>query len=139
VMTVIRFGQGEPNTIVGGVMHLIGGGMWPLAMLVFFASFVVPLSKIAVLVLLLVTVRRGSAWRPRDRTLLYRVTEVVGAWSMVDIFLVGILAALVNLGALATVRPGVGAVFFGAAVVLTMLAAASFDPRLIWDRAGGPR
>jgi paraquat-inducible protein A len=139
VMTVVRFGQGEPNTIVGGVMHLIGGGMWPLAMLVFFASFVVPLSKIAVLVLLLVTVRSGSAWRRRDRTLLYRVTEVVGAWSMVDIFLVAILAALVNLGALATVRPGVGAVFFGAAVVLTMLAAASFDPRLIWDRAEGPR
>lgn len=139
VMTVIRFGQGEPNTIVGGVMHLIDGGMWPLAMLVFFASFVVPLSKIAVLVLLLETVRRGSAWRRRDRAALYRFTEVVGAWSMVDIFLVGILAALVNLGALATVRPGVGAVFFGAAVVLTMLAAMSFDPRLIWDRGQGRR
>jgi paraquat-inducible protein A len=139
VMTVIRFGQGEPNTILSGVMHLIDSGMWPLAMLVFFASFVVPLSKIAVLVLLLVTVHRGSAWRRSDRTLLYRVTEVVGAWSMIDIFLVGILAALVNLGAIATVRPGVGAVFFGAAVVLTMLAAMSFDPRLIWDRAERPR
>lgn len=139
VMTVIQFGQGEPNTIIGGVMHLISGGMWPLAMLVFFASFVVPLSKISVLVLLLETVRRGSAWRQRDRALLYRVTEVVGAWSMVDIFLVGILVALVNMGALASVRPGVGAVFFGAAVVLTMLAAASFDPRLVWDRAGRPR
>ena len=80
-------------------------------------------------------------WRRRDRTLLYRVTEVVGAWSMIDIFLVGILVALVNMEALATVRPGVGAIFFGAAVVLTMLAAMSFDPRLIWDRAerGGDR
>lgn len=139
VMTVIQLGQGDPNTILSGVTHLIAGGMWPLAMLVFFASFVVPLSKIAVLVLLLVTVQRGSGWRPRDRALLYRVTEVVGAWSMIDVFLVGILVALVNLGALATVRPGVGAVFFGAAVVLTMLAAMSFDPRLIWDRAGRPR
>ena len=139
VMTVLRFGQGEPNTILSGVTHLIDSGMWPLAMLVFFASFVVPLSKIAVLVLLLVTVHKGSAWRLRDRTLLYRVTEVVGAWSMIDIFLVGILVALVNLGALATVRPGVGAIFFGAAVVLTMLAAMSFDPRLIWDRAERPR
>jgi paraquat-inducible protein A len=141
VMTVIQFGQGEPNTILSGVLHLIDSGMWPLAMLVFFASFVVPLSKIAVLVLLLVTVQKGSAWRRRDRTLLYRVTEVVGAWSMVDIFLVGILAALVNLDALATIRPGVGAIFFGGAVVLTMLAAMSFDPRLIWDRAehGGDR
>lgn len=136
VMTVIQFGRGEPNTILSGVMHLIGSGMWPLALLVFFASFVVPLSKIAVLVLLLVTVQKGSAWRRRDRALLYRVTEVVGAWSMIDIFLVGILVALVNLGALASVRPGVGAIFFGAAVVLTMLAAMSFDPRLIWDRAG---
>jgi paraquat-inducible protein A len=141
VMTVIQFGQGEPNTILSGVMHLIDSGMWPLALLVFFASFVVPLSKIAVLVLLLVTVQKGSAWRRRDRTLLYRVTEVVGAWSMIDIFLVGILVALVNLDALASVRPGVGAIFFGAAVVLTMLAAMSFDPRLIWDRAerGGDR
>jgi paraquat-inducible protein A len=120
-------------------MHLISAGMWMLAMLVFFASFVVPLSKIAVLALLLVTVQRGSAWRRRDRALLYRVTEVVGAWSMIDIYLVGILVALVNLGALATVRPGVGAVFFGSAVVLTMAAAMSFDPRLIWDRAGRPQ
>jgi len=141
VMTVIQFGQGEPNTILSGVLHLIDSGMWPLAMLVFFASFVVPFSKIAVLVLLLVTVQKGSDWRRRDRTLLYRVTEVVGAWSMVDIFLVGILVALVNLDALASVRPGVGAIFFGGAVVLTMLAAMSFDPRLIWDRAerGGDR
>jgi paraquat-inducible protein A len=138
VMTVIQFGQGEPNTIVSGVMHLIDSGMWPLGMLVFFASFVVPLSKIAVLVMLLLTVQKGSAWRRRDRTLLYRVTEVVGAWSMIDIFLVGILVALVNMDALATVRPGVGAIFFGAAVVLTMLAAMSFDPRLIWDRAERP-
>jgi paraquat-inducible protein A len=135
VMTVIHFGHGEPSTILGGVMHLIDSGTWPLAMLVFFASFVVPVSKIAVLVLLLVTAQAGSAWRRRDRTLLYRVTEVVGAWSMVDIFLVGILVALVNFGSLATVRPGIGAVFFGAAVLLTMLAALSFDPRLIWDRA----
>ena len=141
VMTVIQFGQGDPNTILSGVMHLIDSGMWPLGMLVFFASFVVPLSKIAVLVMLLLTVQKGSTWRRRDRTLLYRVTEVVGAWSMIDIFLVGILVALVNMDALASVRPGVGAIFFGAAVVLTMLAAMSFDPRLIWDRAqrGGDR
>ena len=136
VMTVIRFGQGEPNTILSGVMHLIEDGAWPLALLVFFASFVVPITKIAALVLLLVTVQRGSAWRVRDRTLLYRVTEVVGAWSMIDIFLVGILVALVRMDGLATVYPGIGATFFGAAVVLTMLAARAFDPRLVWDRAG---
>jgi paraquat-inducible protein A len=136
VMTVIRFGQGEPSTILAGVIHLIEDGAVPLGLLVLFASFVVPIAKIISLVLLLVTVQRGSSWRVRDRTLLYRVTEAVGAWSMIDIFLVGILVALVRMDALATVHPGLGASFFGAAVVLTMLAAHSFDPRLVWDRAG---
>ena len=137
VMTVIRFGQGEPSTILAGVVHLIEDGAVPLALLVLFASFVVPLAKIVALVLLLVTVQRGSDWRTRDRTLLYRVTEAVGAWSMIDIFLVGILVSLVRMDALATVQPGLGATFFGAAVVLTMLAAHAFDPRLVWDRASG--
>ncbi|MGQ0652258.1 MAG: paraquat-inducible protein A [Betaproteobacteria bacterium] len=136
VMTVIRFGAGEPNTILSGVVHLIEDGAWPLAALVFFASFVVPITKILVLALLLITVQKDSGWRVRDRTLLYRVTEAVGAWSMVDIFLVAILVALVRLDALATVIPGIGATFFGAAVVSTMLAAHAFDPRLVWDRAG---
>jgi paraquat-inducible protein A len=137
VMTVMRFGQGEPSTILAGVVHLIQDGAWPLGLLVFFASFVVPLSKIAALAFLLVSVQRGSPWRRRDRTVLFRITEVVGAWSMVDIFLVGILVALVRMDGLATVTPGSGATFFGAAVVLTMLAAHAFDPRLIWDRPAG--
>lgn len=136
VMTVTRFGQGEPNTILSGVVHLVEDGAWPLGLLVFFASFIVPITKIAALVYLLVTVQRGSARRLRDRTLLYRVTEAVGAWSMIDIFLVGILVALVRMDGLAVVYPGIGATFFGAAVVLTMMAAHAFDPRLVWDRAG---
>jgi len=139
VMTVARFGQGEPNTILSGVVHLIEDGAWPLGLLVLFASFVVPISKIVVLVFLLVTVQRGSSWRLRDRTLLYRLTEVIGAWSMVDIFLVGILVALVRMDGLATVFPGVGATFFGAAVILTMMAAHAFDPRLVWDHAAKGR
>ena len=94
-----------------------------------------PLAKLSLLVYLLLSVQRRSAWRPADRTRLYRVTEVVGAWSMVDIFLVAILSALVNLDALATIDPGIGASYFGAVVVLTMFAAQSFDPRLIWDHA----
>ena len=133
VMTVIRFGQGEPNTILSGVLHLIEGGMWGLAMIVFVASIVVPVLKLIVLSFLLISVQKKSLWRPRDRTLLYRVTEVVGAWSMVDIFLVGLLSALVSLDALSTIRPGIGASFFGAVVVVTMFAAHKFDPRLIWD------
>jgi paraquat-inducible protein A len=119
------------------VIHLIEDGAWPLGLLVFFASFVVPISKIAVLAFLLLTVRRESSWRQRDRTQLYHVTEVIGAWSMVDIFLVGIMVALVRMDGLATVYPGVGATFFGAAVVLTMMAAHAFDPRLVWDRPTG--
>jgi paraquat-inducible protein A len=133
VMTVIRFGQGEPNTILSGVLHLIEGGMWGLAMIVFVASIVVPLMKLIILTFLLLSVQNKSSWRPRDRTLLYRVTEVVGAWSMVDIFLVGLLSALVSLEALSTIRPGIGAIFFAGAVVITMFAAQSFDSRLIWD------
>ena len=136
VMTVIQYGAGEPSTILAGVVHLIEAGMWPLGMLVFFASFVVPITKIVALAFLLWTIRGGSRWRPRDRTLLYRVVESVGAWSMVDVFLVGILVALVQVEALARVLPGIGAAFFAASVVLTMIAAHSFDPRLVWDRAG---
>jgi len=139
IMTVIRFGQGEPDTIYTGVVHLIEGGFIGLALIVFFASIFVPVLKLLVLALLLITVKRQSSWRLRDRTLLYRVTELVGAWSMVDIFLVGLLAALVNLGALATIRPGIGATFFAGAVIITIFAAHSFDPRLIWDNAGKTR
>ena len=133
VMTVIRFGQGEPSTILGGVMKLIEAGMWGLAMIVFVASIVVPGMKLIILAFLCISVQRKSDWRPRDRTVLYRVTEVVGAWSMVDIYLVGLLSALVSLGTLSTIRPEIGAVFFAAVVVITMFAAQSFDPRLIWD------
>ena len=134
VMTVIRFGQGEPSTILSGVLHLIESGMWGLAMIVFIASIVVPVLKLVILSFLLISVHKKSDWRPRDRTLLYRVTEIVGAWSMVDIFLVGLLSSLVSLDALSTIRPGIGAVFFAAVVVITMFAAHSFDPRLIWDQ-----
>lgn len=134
VMTVIRFGQGEPSTILSGVLHLIESGMLGLAMIVFIASIVVPVLKLFILSFLLISVHKKSIWRPRDRTLLYRVTEIVGAWSMVDIFLVGLLSSLVSLDALSTIQPGIGAIFFAGVVVITMFAAHSFDPRLIWDQ-----
>jgi paraquat-inducible protein A len=133
VMTVTSFGKGEPDTILSGVKVLIAAGMWPVALLVFFASITVPVLKIVALVFLLISVQRRSRWRPRDRTVLYRVVESVGRWSMVDIFMISILVALVNLGAIATIMPGPGAIAFAAVVILTMIAAMSFDPRLIWD------
>ncbi|HSG90909.1 MAG TPA: paraquat-inducible protein A [Pseudomonadales bacterium] len=135
VMTVRQLGSGEPSTILSGVQQLVHHGLYGLAAIVFIASLVVPIAKLIVLVVLLRTVQSRSAWRPRDRTLLYRITEVVGAWSMVDVFLVGLLSGLVSLDLLASIEPGIGASFFGAVVVLTMFAAHSFDPRLIWDHA----
>jgi len=135
IMQVTSLGRAQSDTILSGVEYLLRHGMWPLAVVVFTASIFVPILKIAILVTLLVSVHRGSRWRPRERTILYRLTETIGRWSMVDIFVVTILVALVRLGNLATVEAMPGAVFFGAVVVLTMLAAESFDPRLIWDRS----
>jgi paraquat-inducible protein A len=133
VMTVISFGKGSPDTIISGVILLIQLGSWPVAALIFFASITVPVLKMLAMIYLLISVQRGSTWRQRDRTLLYRITEAVGRWSMVDIFVIGILVALVNLGSIATIEPGLGAICFASVVVLTILAAMSFDPRLIWD------
>ncbi len=84
---------------------------------------------------MLVTTQLGLGQRLHDRTVLYRVIEFIGRWSMIDIFMESILVALVQFGGLVTITPGVGALAFGSVVVLTMLAAASFDPRLMWDRA----
>ena len=135
IMKVTSLGRAQADTIMSGVVYLLVHGMWPLAVVVFTASVFVPLLKLTILLGLLVSVHRASRWRPVDRTRLYRITEAIGRWSMVDIFVVTILVALVRLGNLATVEAQTGAVFFGAVVVLTMLAAESFDPRLIWDRS----
>ncbi|MBF0161820.1 MAG: paraquat-inducible protein A [Magnetococcales bacterium] len=133
IMTVIRFGQGEPDTILSGVQHLMASGLWPLALIILFASVLVPLMKLAVLTFLLLSVHYQTKWRLRERTTLYRVIELFGHWSMVDIFLLAVLTALVQLGSLTTIEPGNGATFFGMVVVLTMLATRRFDPRLMWD------
>ena len=123
----------QQDTIMSGVVFLATSGSWHLAALVFFASIVVPSGKLLALAFLLVSVKQsvpGSKWM---RTRLYRVLEFFGRWSMLDIYVVTLLAALVQIESIATIRPGPGALFFGAVVVLTMLAALSFDPRLIWD------
>ena len=134
-MTVVSLGNAQSDTILSGVIYLLSHGLWPLALVVFVASVVVPLAKLVTLVYLLLSVQSCSRWRPADRTRLYRVTEAIGRWSMVDVYVITILVALVSLGNLATIEAEAGAVFFGAVVVLTLLAAEAFDPRLIWDRA----
>ncbi len=133
VMTVISFGKGEADTILSGVEALIHAGMWPIALLVFFASIIVPVTKLLSLTYLLLSVHYKSQWRPRERTVLYRITEVIGRWSMIDIFMISILIALVKLEAVATIEPGMGAISFAAVVIITMFAAMGFDPRFIWD------
>ena len=133
VMSVTSLGKTQSDTIMSGVMYLLLHGMWPLALLIFFASVMVPMLKLVILTYLLISVQRRSRWRPVDRTRLYRVTEAVGRWSMVDIYVVTILVALVKLGNLATIQAGAGAVFFAAVVISTMFAAMTFDPRTIWD------
>ncbi len=127
------FGPSQTNTILGGVIYFWQTGSWALAIIVFVASIVVPGGKIASLALLLVTAQRRSTWRPVDRTRLYRLVAYVGRWSMVDIYVGAVSVALVQLRPFAAIEPGPGAVFFGAVVILTMLASESFDPRLIWD------
>jgi paraquat-inducible protein A len=133
VMTVISLGQGTPDTILSGVEELAHAGMWPLALLVFFASITVPVLKLIGLTVMLVSTQTRSHRRLRDRTVLYRIIEFVGRWSMIDVFMLSILVGLVQLGNLATIEPGIGAVSFASVVILTMLAAESFDPRLMWD------
>lgn len=126
-------GTSQADTIMSGVIYFIKTGSWEIAVVIFIASIFVPLAKMLILTFLLASVQLRSRWRPGDRTLLYRLTEMVGRWSMVDIYVVTILVALVKLGAVATIEAGPAAVYFAAVVVLTMLATESFDPRLIWD------
>ena len=134
VMAVVSFGKAQSDTIMSGVIYLLLHGDWPLALIVFVASVLVPLLKMLALAYLLISVQRRSHLRKQQRTRLYRIVELVGRWSMVDIFVVALLAALVNVGAIATIEPGVGAIAFTSVVILTIFAATSFDPRLIWDQ-----
>jgi paraquat-inducible protein A len=137
-MYVGRLGQLDGDTIFTGVQSMFAAGWWVIGSLIFTASIMIPLSKLIVLTYLLVSVQRASRWRPAERTRIYRIVEIIGHWSMLDVFVVSITVALVQLGAVAEVRAGIGATWFAAVVVLTMLSARSFDPRLIWDEAGQP-
>lgn len=139
IMTVISLGHGEPDTIISGVIALADAGLWPLAALVFFASILVPVLKLLGLITLLITTQRGSTWRLQDRTVLYRIIEFVGRWSMIDIFMISILVSLVQLGEIATIEPGIGAIAFASVVIITMVASESFDPRLMWDVLGADK
>lgn len=125
----------EQTTILGGVVLLWNLGSYPVAAVIFFASIFIPSSKLLILYGLCWSVWSGHAAGPQQRTLLYRIIEFIGKWSMIDVFVVAVLVALIRLGGVLTIQPGPAVVAFGAVVALTMIAAEGFDTRLIWDKA----
>jgi paraquat-inducible protein A len=133
VLETTALGSTEPDTIMGGVVLLYQTGSWPLALIVLVASFMVPLGKLIALSYLLISVRRHGASGNQERTRLYRMVEIIGRWSMLDVFVDTFTVALVQLDPLMSIVPGPGVLYFAAVVVLTMIAAETFDPRLIWD------
>jgi paraquat-inducible protein A len=138
ILRMERYGAYSESTVWGGVTGLANAGYWFVATVVFVASMVVPLLKLAGLFYLTISAElRSSHWR-RQRTWIYRFLEVIGPWAMLDVFLLAVLVALVRLGQLATVLPGRGLLAFACMVVLTMLASAAFDPRLIWKTRENP-
>ncbi|KXU83014.1 paraquat-inducible protein A [Paraburkholderia monticola] len=123
----------QKDTIMSGVVYLWVSGSWPLALLVFIASIAVPMLKIIGLAYLTLSTQLRSQWLLGQRTRIYRAIELVGRWSMLDIYVITMLVALVQFQALATIKAGPASIAFGAVVVLTLFAAMSFDPRLMWD------
>jgi paraquat-inducible protein A len=136
VLTITRFGGSQAYTIMGGIRDLLQAGLWPLALLVLLASIVVPVLKLTGLTWCLVAIRLRSGWLLRQRTAFYRFIDYIGRWSNIDVFVVAIVAALAQFGNITNVEPGPGIASFAAVVVLTMIAADAFDPRLMWDAAG---
>ena len=134
IMTTYQFGQPLDSTIIGGVVLLIHHESYPIAAVIFVASVMVPIGKMCAIAWLCWSVSRGHATSHKERTRLYRATELVGKWSMTDVFVVAILVALIALSGLLEIKPGPAAVAFGGVVIATILSAESFDPRLIWDQ-----
>jgi paraquat-inducible protein A len=133
VMTTRTLLDDENDTIMSGVLVLLHSGSWPIALLVFIASIVVPLLKILALALLLYSAWRGAPQRRLQCSQLFRMVEFIGRWSMLDIYAISLLATLVQIQSFASIIVGWGAWAFGAVVVLTLLAARTFDERLLWD------
>jgi paraquat-inducible protein A len=133
IMTFTIKGSGEPSTILDGVLMMVHHGMIPIALIVFIASICVPFLKLAGLATLLLSVQFKWKTSARQRTTMYTLIETIGRWSMLDVFSIAVLGALVELGMLANVKAGLAGTFFCAAVVITIFAAESFDTRLIWD------
>lgn len=133
VLTTVQFGREEHNTILSGVIELVHNDLVPLAVIVFMASIILPLVKLFGLTWMLVATRMQSSAFLIGRTQLYRTIDTIGRWSNIDIFSVAMLVAILQFGALTAVHSGPGLVAFAAVVIITMLATAVFDSRLMWD------
>lgn len=133
MMHVHTFAGVESDTIISGVIYFIKSGSYLIGFVILIASIIVPITKLIILIYLLISVQKRSSLRQHERRKLYRLTEIIGRWSMVDVYVVGIMVALVHFGGLTEIKAGAGANFFLLVVVVTMLAAMRFDPRLIWD------
>jgi paraquat-inducible protein A len=134
ILHTTAVGYDESDTIFSGIVALWSGRSWPLAILVFIASILVPTLKFLVLGFLLWSTHRASRWALYDRTMLYRVIDFIGRWSMLDVFVVALMVTLVQFRGLASIHPESGALAFALVVILMMYAAQAFDPRLMWDR-----
>ena len=135
-MNISSIGGSSSHTIMGGVVELWQLGSWDIALIVFIASVAVPLFKLIALAILVLMAQRGMTGQLKARTHLYHIVEFIGQWSMLDVFVVILLSALGRFGSLLDIEPGLGAAAFGGVVIMTMLAALGFDPRLAWRRAG---
>jgi paraquat-inducible protein A len=135
VMTSVTVMGSQADTILGGVILLYQTGSWHLALIVLIASVMIPMAKLFALAYLLITVQRRSTKSSRERVRLYRLVEFIGRWSMLDVFVIAFVVALVQLKPLMAAQPRYGILFFAAVVILTIFAAQSFDPRMIWDSA----
>ncbi len=133
IMITGTLGRQSSDTILSGILYFLAHGDWPLALVIFSASVLLPLLKIIAIAYLLISVQRKNSWRKKEKTRLYLIAEVMGRWSMVDVFVVALLAALIQMGELSSIKPGPAGLAFAAMVILTMFSAMAFDPRLIWD------
>ncbi|MER2492279.1 paraquat-inducible protein A [Catenovulum sediminis] len=134
VMSTSTLGRTAYNTIVGGVVELWNQQAYFISVVIFFASIVIPIGKILVLMWLCLSLKLRIKGRKQERMVLYRITLWFGRWSMIDVFVVAILVSLMQLGGILKIEPGIAIVAFAVVVVTTMLAAEAFDPRLIWDQ-----
>ncbi len=132
IMNTVSFGATTPQTIIGGILHLAETGSLPIAVIIFVASIVIPIAKLLALGWLCWVARRAQTLKPEIQIRLYRITHFIGRWSMIDVFVVAILAALIQAGVLMSVSPGPGILPFAAVVIITMIAAMQFDARLLW-------